>query len=492
MRLSMRLAGRMTRPGSWGMPAPVGQALFVRAAVLLVAALILAPDPAVAQEPERDSIPTDVRVGIVYQPAFRPGIVMPPVAAPDELRDLADSTRTIILRDLDQSDHFQVMGVGEDVPLKGPVNYALWDQLGAVWLLIAAIEGPPDSPVLRLSLHDVVFKLLQEVQAFELPPLHHPDMRLALHIAADNVVGWATGSTGMAATKVAYVAEGPGGSEIYVVDSDGYGVRRLSNDSSIALSPAWSPSGDRIAFMSYKDGDPAIYGLSLNPGRSTLLIDLPGMDLTPAYSPDGTVLAFGSTVEGRTEIFTYDLTRRCCPERATFARYSNSLSPTFSPDGKRIAFNSDRLGQLHIFVKDMQNVSAELVTPYIYDRSVHNAGPDWSPKGDRIAFHGWVRGTAQIFTVAPNGRGLRQLTQTSRNEDPSWAPDGRHIVFSSTRSGSDGLWVLDVVSGRIRELVRGRAVRLPAWSGNLDSLSYTYPNPYPSNEAAVGSGSNNP
>lgn len=454
------------------------------AAAVLAAAGTLTP--AIAQEEGRDSIPTDVRVGILYQPSFRPGIVMPAIEAPDELRELADSARAIILRDLSYSDRLNPMQVGEDIPQRGPINYALWDELGAVWLLIGVIEGPPDSPVLRLSLHDVVFKLLQDVRAFDLPPLRHPDVRMALHRAADQVIEWATSSPGTAATRVAYVGPGRGGSEIFMVDSDGFRPRRLTNDSSIALSPAWSPSGDRIAYMSYVNGDPAILEIDLNGGESRVRVDLPGMDLTPSYSPDGTLLAFAATVEGRTEIFTYDLVRDCCAERRTFARFANSLSPTFAPDSRRMAFNSDRLGQLHIFVKDTEGGAAELLTRYIYDRSVHNAGPDWSPMGDRIAFHGWVAGVPEIFTVAPDGRGLRQLTQVGRNEDPSWGPDGRHIVFASTRAGTAGLWVLDVVSGRIRKLVGGFDVRLPDWSGRIDSPSRL------TEGAATGSRDNNP
>jgi TolB protein len=452
----------------------------------LLAALYLIPTTAAAQVPVRDSIPTDVRLGIVYQPSYRPGVVMPLIPAPDGLRELADTARRVILRDLDYSDRLQVMPVAEDVPVEGPVNYGLWDELGAVWLVVGAVEGTPDEPVLRLSLHDVVYRLLQEVRAFELPPLGHPQFRLALHAAADEVLRWATGTAGAGATRIAFVGEGPGGSEIYVVDSDGFGARVVTRDSSIALSPAWSPAGDRIAYMSYKGGDPAIYEVDLASGRSRVRVDLPGMDLTPSYTPDGTHLAFAATIDGRTEIYTYDLVRSCCPERATFARYANSLSPTFAPDGRRFAFNSDRLGQLHIFVKDTNDGSAELVTPYIYDRSVHNAGPDWSPTGDRIAFHGWVGGTPQIFTVAPDGRGLRQLTQQGRNEDPSWAPDGRHIVFASTRDGTTGLWVLDVVSGRIRRVLSAPAARLPDWSGRLDSASHL------TGGAAVGSESDNP
>jgi TolB protein len=424
-----------------------------------------------AQEPERDSIPTDVRVGILYQPSFRPGIVMPRIEAPAELRELADSVRTIILRDLDFSDRLQVMPVGEDIPMEGPTNYGLWDEMGAVWLLVGVLEGRADAPVLRLSLHDVVFRLLQDVRAFDLPPIRHPDTRLTVHVAADQVVEWATSAPGMAATRVAYVARAPGGSEIYLVDSDGFGARRLTDDASIALSPAWSPSGDKLAYMSYRNGDPGIYEIDLAQRRSRLLVDLPGLDMTPGYSRDGTQLGFATTSEDRTEVHTYNLARDCCLKRITFARFSNSLSPTFSPDGRRIAFNSDRLGQLHIFTQDIEDGSAELLTPYIYDRSVHNAGPDWSPTGDRIAFHGWVAGVPEIFTVAPDGRGLRQLTQAGRNEDPSWAPDGRHIVFASSRSGTQGLWILDVVTGRIRRLIRGDEVRLPDWSGRLDSPS---------------------
>ncbi len=438
------------------------------AMAIMMSWVVLQATPAWSQQ-GRDSIPSDVRVGIVYQPGFRPGIVVPPLTAEIGVEPVADSVRVMIRRDLDFSDRLQVMAVGEDLPLETPINYGLWDELGAVWLLVGAVEGTPDAPILRLSLHDVVFKSLQQVRAFELPPLRHPGFRTAVHQASDRVVRWATGSVGIASARIAFVEKMSYGSEIWMVDSDGFGMRRLTGDGSIALSPAWSPAGDRIAYMSYLGEEPGIREYDLASDQSTLKVDRPGLDMTPTYSPDGTLLAFAATIEGRTELYTFDLLEDCCPQRMTFARFSNSLSPTFSPDGRRVAFNSDRLGQLHIFVKVVGENEAELVTPYIYDRSVHNAGPDWSPTGDRIAFHGRVDGEPQILTVAPNGSGLRQLTQEGRNEDPSWAPDGRHIIFASTRFGGTGLWVLDVVSGRIRRLIRGQDVRLPDWSGRLDS-----------------------
>jgi TolB protein len=73
----------------------------------------------------------------------------------------------------------------------------------------------------------------------------------------------------------------------------------------------------------------------------------------------------------------------------------------------------------------------------------------------------------QLLTVSLRDRSLKQLTSDGRNEDPSWAPDGRHLVFVSTRSGVRQLWVMDVESGRTRQLTRGAPVRLPAWSPRL-------------------------
>jgi Tol biopolymer transport system component len=65
-------------------------------------------------------------------------------------------------------------------------------------------------------------------------------------------------------------------------------------------------------------------------------------------------------------------------------------------------------------------------------------------------------------------RTVRQLTSTGRNEDATWAPDGRHLAFVSNRTGSRQLWVIDVETGRVRQITRGAEARLPAWSARID------------------------
>ncbi|NNK48906.1 MAG: hypothetical protein HKP01_08550, partial [Gemmatimonadetes bacterium] len=125
--------------------------------------------------------PGDVRVGITYTPGYLPGLVMTPVESAGGLGDYATQVDSILRRDLDYADRFQVIPVPDDLPMDGPVNYGLWNQLGAVWLVVSEVTGTAAQPVLRVSLHDVVFSELKEVKAFSLPRPNDSGFRMAVH-----------------------------------------------------------------------------------------------------------------------------------------------------------------------------------------------------------------------------------------------------------------------------------------------------------------------
>ncbi len=302
-----------------------------RVLALLGGALLLVPGAAVAQEAQRDSIPTDVRVGILYQPAFRPGIVMPPIAVDAALQELADSARSILLRDFDYSDRLQVMSVGSDIPLEGPINYGLWDQLGAVWLLIGAIEGPADAPTLRLSLHDVVFRLLQDLRAFDLPPLGHPDFRLSCTkppirsclgpraVPASPRRGSLTSRPDRADPRSTWSTA--------TATAHGRYPRQFDCPVAVLVS-----RGDRIAYMSYKG----------RPGD--LRADPQSRQLAPSGRParhgyDAGILAGRDATGFRRDRRRPNRDLRLQRHESLLCRaedvrpLSNSLSPTFSPDG---------------------------------------------------------------------------------------------------------------------------------------------------------------
>ena len=79
-------------------------------------------------------------------------------------------------------------------------------------------------------------------------------------------------------------------------------------------------------------------------------------------------------------------------------------------------------------------------------------------------------GQFQVATISLRDRVVKVLTSDGKNEDPSWAPDGRHLVFTSNRTGTQELFVVDVESGRIRQLTHERGARLAAWSPRFGAV----------------------
>jgi TolB protein len=417
-----------------------------RALALLLASCALAAAPAAAQ----DSVV--VRLRAQYETQRSPGFVVLPVAG-----GAGAEIAGILRRDLEYSNRFE-MAEATGARAGEPLNLEAWSQRGADWVL----EGSLSGTTLRLTLHDAAYGVQKGTGTFTVPAASARGFRMAVHAAADAVVRWATGEPGMAASRIAFVTQGRGSKEIYVVDSDGENVTRVTNDGSISLSPSWSPDGGRIAYTSFRSGAPLLYERDLSSGSDRVLSDRGGINITPSYAPDGRTVAFATTVGGHTEIATIG------PEglrQQTRGRGYENLSPTWSPDGRRFAFVSDRLGEPQIYVMSPGG-EPRLVSAYTYGGRGYSTSPDWSPAGPAIAYHTRVNGRMQIAAVSADGGSPRMLTDRGHNEDPSWAPDGRHIVFASDRDGG-GLYVLDTVTGAIRPLVRGRGFGLPDWSPAL-------------------------
>jgi len=432
------------------------------------AAALLAPAAAVAQDPG------DVRVGITYTPGYLPGLVMTKVTAGAGLGSAADSVDAIVRRDLDYADRFQIIPLPDDLPTGGPINYGLWNQLGAVWLVVSELTGTTEFPVLRVSLHDVVFSELKEVKAFSLPRSGDSGFRMAVHRVSDEVVTWATGDPGIAATRIVFRRKvTPASSDIFMVDGDGFGLRRLTqeaatDDSAIVMSPDLSPDGRRLLYVSYRTGKPVVYERDLTTGSERVISSSGQINVTPVYSPDGRRVLFGRTEGDHTELFEMQLDPLCCTRRVTYTGNGETMGGAYSPDGRRLAITSTPLGNPQIYVMDLnRGGDPAIVSRYVFGERGYATSPDWSPSGDRIAYHTWVDQWFQIVTVNPDGSDRRIMTSRGTNEDPSWAPDGRHLVFAGTLGGYHALWVLDTVSGRLRSVTVNQVDQLPHWSRPL-------------------------
>jgi TolB protein len=404
-----------------------------------------------------------VRIGVVYEPGVRPGLVVLPGPG-------LDSARAIIRRDLDYTDRFEMI-VLADAPVSsssagggaeagGGVNYGIYKALGAQF----GVELTPAPGGLTARLHDLSAGRVRNQQTFPLPPDSDPNSRLELHRVADEIARWATGTAGIAASRLLFVS----GGRIYRMDSDGEATVPLTPAGLTALSPAWSPDGQRFAFTQLGAGRG---GVAVQTVGSDAVVQAPGtaagLNITPAFSPDGRLLAYAHSDESGTDVFLANIAERCCAQRLTVGRFADNLSPTFSPDGRRIAFVSTRAGPPQIYVMAADGTDQELMAPFDYGATGSSNAPEWSPDGANVVFHREVSGSPQLFLVDVAGRRVRQLTSSGRNEDPTWGADGRHITFVSDRTGIRQLHVIDVETGRVRQLKTPGAARLPAWSRRL-------------------------
>jgi TolB protein len=350
------------------------------------------------------------------------------------------------------------------------VNYALYKSLGAQYA-VELTESPGGGVTARL--HDLNEGRMQSQKTVPLPSPSAPDYRLEVHRLADEVARWASGQPGPAASRLLFVS----GGRVYRVDSDGEDIAPITPAGQTALSPAWSPDGQRMAFTLLGEGRGGIVVQNVSGGNSFLV---PGsqtaLNITPVFSPDTRTLAFAHSDERGTDIYIANIIDRCCAQRLTVGRFADNLSPTFSPDGRRIAFISTRAGPPQLYVMAADGTDQELLAPFDFGATGSTNAPEWSPDGANVVFHREVSGSPQIFLVDVAGRRVRQLTSSGRNEDPTWAPDGRHVAFISDRSGRRQIWIVDVETGRVRQLATPGAARLPAWSRRLGRTTVA-PNP---------------
>jgi Tol biopolymer transport system component len=244
--------------------------------------------------------------------------------------------------------------------------------------------------------------------------------------------------------RIVFSGKRPGDSfQIYVTDVDGSNPDQLTHTSEDNLSPAWSPDGEKIAFIR----DQQIWTMYWN-GTNLKQITSDGESDSPAWSPDGEKIAFSSSRDGDWEIFVMDEDGSGL-EQLTFDN-SRDWDPTWSPNGNQIAFTSFRLpgtDDPEIFLVDVENTGN---VAQLTDSPGDNMDPDWSPDGTKIAFESSRDGDWEIFVmdVGADDTDATQLTfHDSRDYDPAWSPDGTRIAFTSYRDSGQGdpeIFIMDV------------------------------------------------
>ncbi len=309
---------------------------------------------------------------------------------------------------------------------------------------------------------DVRFKLWDVVKGVELGgqsnAVDAADLRLAAHRIADYVYERLTGEKGVFSTRIAYVTRGGARYTLRVADADGEGGQVALNSPEAIISPAWSPDGRELAYVSFESQKAVVYTQEIASGKRRAIANFRGSNSAPAWSPDGQTLALTLSREGGSQL--YLMSRGGNGVRRITNTPAIDTEPAFSPDGRHLYFVSDRGGSPQIYRMPATGGAAERVT---FSGS-YNISPAISPDGRSLAYISRQGGAFRLHTMNLSNGSPQALTDTSDDESPSFAPNGRLIIYA-TRSGGRDVLMTTTLDGKIKaRLVSTTAdVREPMW-----------------------------
>jgi TolB protein len=454
-------------PGQYGTARPAAQQAAAPAPPAAAAPTVSAPSappapPGTAQQQPPSGFTIESHRG--QRPKIK--LALPPFHPGNLGGDMAASggeLEATVRADLDFSGYFEIQGAEawKAASLSGDVERDLpaYRGTGAEVVLLGDTHAEDDKLVFEGRLFDVGSG--KAILAKRYRGKTTVTRRMA-HTFADEVVRYLTGSPGIAMSAIAFTSDrtGEGRKEIFIMDYDGHNQRRITNHRSTSMSPAWSPTGDAIAYTSFVNGYPGIYLADLAAGRKRPLVTSGSLNITPTFSPDGSQVAFARSLEGNIEIFT------CDRSGGNLRRLTNSpaidTNPAWSPKGNMIAFTSSRAGNPHIYIMDAEGANQRRIS---FD-GTYNDGAAWSPDGERIAYTSRRDGVFQIAVVDVGSLETRVLTTGSGgNESPAFSPDGRKIVFTSRRTGAKQLYVMDASDGgNVHQLTDAGGNDMADWS----------------------------
>jgi TolB protein len=338
-----------------------------------------------------------------------------------------------------------------------PANAALtrqrWRAVGAGFLLEGVVSGAASQLSVEVRLWDLASGESAYSRRFQGAVGLAATMA---HTLANELLRLFTGRPGPFLSRVAFVSDRSGAKELWVMRWDGSDAQQLTRHRSIALSPAWSPDGQWLAFTSYLRGNPQLFILRPSEGYLKPLSTLPGVNSGPSFSPDGTRVVFAAGEDGNTDIFVVPVGGGT-PDRLTNSRGINT-QPAWSPSGRQIAFTSAASGSPQLYIMDAEGSNVRRLT--FEDSYADEAA--WSPDGVRLAYTSLVDNHFEIAVLDLRSNNRTVVPAPGNNESPCWSPDGTMIAFVTNRAGTKQICITDP-EGRPRVITSQGNNTQPAW-----------------------------
>lgn len=377
---------------------------------------------------------------------------------------LSENVGKIVRDDLAMSGEFNPLETSRMLSLptsSDDVFYRDWRLLGQKYLVVGQLS-PGDGGKVQARFE--VFDVNREQRILGgTASASNDNLRGLAHHISDRIYEAITGNKGVFSTRIAYVTlDMESGQRVYrlnVSDVDGKRARvRLKSNEPI-LSPAWSPDGQKLAYVSFETGRPAIYIQNLGSGDRVRIAQFPGLNSAPAWSPDGESMLMTLSRDGNAEIYKMDIDSRSLTRLTD--HWAIDTEASWSADGDQIVFTSDRSGGPQVYVMDADGDDLRRLT----FGSRYNARPRFGPDGDNVFY---VHQRDSAFHIARLNIETGQetvLTRSKLDESPSVAPNGRLLIYSTQQEGKSVLAVISANGGSNYILPsRYGDVREPAWS----------------------------
>ena len=371
----------------------------------------------------------------------------------------------VIRQNLTRSGYFRNVELGNGVEDDQVIpNFKTWAARGADALAVGSVtQKSPGQYEVRYRLYDIrKGESLNGLIVSE----SEDNLRLAAHKISDDIIFKLLGERGVFSTRLSYVMKEGKRYRLVISDADGQNMRNALNSSEPIISVAWSPDGQKIAYVSFEDRKPVVYVHELVTGRRIVLSNERGNNSAPSWAPDGKSLAISLSKDGNTQIY------RVNADGSNLRRLTQGntidTEPQFSPDGKFLYFTSDRGGNPQIYRMSADGERGEPARRITF-KQPYATSPRISPDGKYLAYIGGAGGGFKLFLMNLATGDSTPMTDTSFDESPSFAANGRYILYSTQVGGKKVLAAVSV-DGYVKQIlsVPGSDVRQPSWGPFMD------------------------